>query len=213
VGSQVPSYNHFILVVLLYWLSLSSTSLGVDSLQAMSFWSHTWLRVSISIYCPREYRLWSHRWSILFGSSYPDGGLSSLTMGYDKVLFHYEHPLELMDEEDRVMKRDTSRVMKHNPILQGDMSSTYGRKCCMRGQEIFLLLTISILFFPQSRHPLSFLVLPPPFINLGMRFILRGETYNTPCYGFTNYLLTTFISSLATQHDRRMSPNLTRGTG
>jgi hypothetical protein len=58
----------------------------------------------------------------LFGSSYPDGGLSPLTLGYEKILFHSEHLLELLDQEDRVMKRDTSRVMKHNPILQGDMS-------------------------------------------------------------------------------------------
>jgi hypothetical protein len=31
--------------------------------------------------------------------------------------FHPEHPSKLMDQEDRVMKRNTSRVMKHNPIL------------------------------------------------------------------------------------------------
>jgi hypothetical protein len=33
-----------------------------------------WLRVFISIYCPKEYRLWSRRWSIPSRSSYLDGG-------------------------------------------------------------------------------------------------------------------------------------------
>jgi hypothetical protein len=41
VESQVPSYSHFTLIVFLYWPSLSSTLLGVDSLQSLSFWSHT----------------------------------------------------------------------------------------------------------------------------------------------------------------------------
>jgi hypothetical protein len=27
---------------------------------------------------------------------------------------------------------------------------------------------------------------PPPFINLRLRFLLRGEGYNTPCYGKLN---------------------------
>jgi hypothetical protein len=41
---------------------------------------------------------------------------------------------------------------------------------------------------------------PPllPFINLRTRFLLRGEGCHTPCYGFVNYLLITFISSLTT---------------
>jgi hypothetical protein len=47
VESQVPPYSHFTLIVLLYWPSLSSTLLGVDSLQALSFWSHSCLHVSI----------------------------------------------------------------------------------------------------------------------------------------------------------------------
>jgi hypothetical protein len=36
---------------------------------------------------------------------------------FAKVLFYSEHPLELMDQEDRVMRRDTSKVMEYNPIL------------------------------------------------------------------------------------------------
>jgi hypothetical protein len=46
-------------------------------------------------------------------------GMLFLTLEFDKVLFPFEHPLELLDPEDRAKKRNTSRVMKHNPILQG----------------------------------------------------------------------------------------------
>jgi hypothetical protein len=44
-----------------------------------------------------------------------------------------------------------------------------------------------ILFSPQSMHPSSFLVLsfivsctPPPLINFGTRFLLKGQGCNTP---------------------------------
>jgi hypothetical protein len=37
---------------------------------------------------------------------------------------------------------------------------------------------------------------PPPFINLGTRFLLRGEGYNTMCYGSPNPSLITIISGL-----------------
>jgi hypothetical protein len=47
VGSQVPPYSHFTLIVFLYWPSLSSILLGVDSPQAMPFWSHSYIHVSI----------------------------------------------------------------------------------------------------------------------------------------------------------------------
>jgi hypothetical protein len=47
VGSQMPPYSHFTLIVFLYWPNLSSTLLGVDSLQVLSFWSHSCLHVSI----------------------------------------------------------------------------------------------------------------------------------------------------------------------
>jgi hypothetical protein len=38
-----------------------------------------------------------------------------LTLGYEKVLFHSEHPLELLDKEDRAMKYNTSRVDQVSP--------------------------------------------------------------------------------------------------
>jgi hypothetical protein len=180
-------HNHSTIVVLLYWLSLSSTLLGVDSLQAMSFSSRTWLRVSISIYYPREYRLRSRRWSIPFESSYPVGGLPPLTLGYEKVIFHSEHLLELLDQEDRVMKCDTSRVMKHNPILQGDMPPMHERKSRMGDWKVFFLPGLPISSFLYNWCILRRFLCSPPFINLETRFLLRGG-YNTPCYSFINHL-------------------------
>jgi hypothetical protein len=57
--------------------------------------------------------------------------MSSLPLEFEKVLFHSEHPIELMDQEDRIMEHNTMRVMKHNPILQGAMSPMHGRESGM----------------------------------------------------------------------------------
>jgi hypothetical protein len=77
--------------------------------------------------------------------------------------FLFELPLELLNQEDRVMKRATTRVRKHNPILHGEMSPTHGRESYMRDQEVVLLPTIlipNILHAIRSMHHSSFLVLP-----------------------------------------------------
>jgi hypothetical protein len=55
----------------------------------------------------------------------------SIALELEKVLFHFEHLLESLDQEDRVMKPKISRVMKHNPIRQGAMSPTHERKSGM----------------------------------------------------------------------------------
>jgi hypothetical protein len=49
VNPRVHSHNHSALLVLLYWLSLSSTFLSVIQFWAMSLWPHTWLCVPILI--------------------------------------------------------------------------------------------------------------------------------------------------------------------
>jgi hypothetical protein len=46
--------------------------------------------------------------------------------------FLSELPLKLLNQEDRVMKRATTKVRKHNPILHGEMSPTHRRESCMR---------------------------------------------------------------------------------
>jgi hypothetical protein len=66
----------------------------------------------------------------------------SSTLEFEKVLFHSEYSLELLDQEDRVMEHTTRRAMKRNPILQGTMSPMHGRKSGMGDQEVFLLSTI-----------------------------------------------------------------------
>jgi hypothetical protein len=146
------------------------------------------LHVSILFGHLREYHLRSHRWSIPFESSYPDGGLLPLTLGYEKVLFHSEHPLKLLDQEDRVMKSDTSRVMKHNSILPGGMSPTHERKICMGDWKVFFLPSLPISSFLHDRCILRHFLCSPAFVNLGTIFLLRGGGYNTPCYDFTNHL-------------------------
>jgi hypothetical protein len=73
--------------------------------------------------------------------------MSSSTLEFEKVFFHSEHPIELMDQEDRVMERNTRRVMKHSLILQGAISLMHERKSCMGNQEVFLLSTVPITSF------------------------------------------------------------------
>jgi hypothetical protein len=137
-------------------------------------------------YHPREYHLWSCHWSIQFGSSYPEG-MSSLTLELKKVLFHSEHQIEL-DQEDGVMKRNTSRVMKYNPILQGAMSPTHRRKSCMRDWEVFLIPIIPISSFLRCQC-IFHRFLCPFLCKSRDEIFLKGEGCNTPCYGFPNHIL------------------------
>jgi hypothetical protein len=90
---------------------------------------------------------------------------------------------ELLNQEDRVIRRHTSRVTKRNQILQGAMSPTHRRKGGMGDREVLLHLTILRSSFLHDQCALHcFLCFPPPFVNLGMRFLIRGEGCNTPCY-------------------------------
>jgi hypothetical protein len=74
----------------------------------------------------------------------------SLTLELEKVLFHSEHPLESLDQEDRVMKPKTSRVMNHNLILRGAMSLMHERKSDMGDQKVFLLSIVPMSFLIRS---------------------------------------------------------------
>jgi hypothetical protein len=76
--------------------------------------------------------------------------MSSSTLEFEKVLFHSEHPIELMDQKDRVMEHNIRRVLKHNPILWGAMSPMRGKKSCMGSREAFLLSTDPI---SVTSHP------------------------------------------------------------
>jgi hypothetical protein len=57
----------------------------------------------------------------------------------------------------------------------------------MGDREILFLPTILISSFSMINHLSSFLV-SPAFVNLEMKFLLRGEGCNTPCYSFPNHL-------------------------
>jgi hypothetical protein len=104
----------------------------------------------------------------------PRWAMSSSMLEFEKVFFHFEYPLELQDQEDWVRKRNTSRVMKHNPILQSAMSSMHGRKSGMGDWEVFL----DQLFRCPSCYAVnaSFIVsCASSFVNLRTRFLLRGR--------------------------------------
>jgi hypothetical protein len=51
---------------------------------------------------------------------------------------------QVMEQEDRVMKHNTSRIMKYHSILQGETSPMHRRKSCMSNWEVLLLSTVSI---------------------------------------------------------------------
>jgi hypothetical protein len=127
----------------------------------------------------------------------PGWRMSPLTLECEEVPFLSELLLELLNQEDRVMRCHTSRVMKCNQILQGAMPPTHRRKGGMGDWEVPLHLIILITSLLHNQRVLHrFLCFPPPFINLGARFILRGEGCKTPCYGSPNYPQITFIRGL-----------------
>jgi hypothetical protein len=73
----------------------------------------------------------------------PRCGMLALTLEFEKVRFHFENPLELLGQDDRVMKRNTSRVMKHNPILQGAMWPTIMERKVTWATEKFSSIQLS----------------------------------------------------------------------
>jgi hypothetical protein len=80
-----------------------------------------------------------------------------------------------MDQEDRVMKRDTSRFVKHNPIRQGAMSSIHGKKSGVDDREDPFFSTVlipDILLATRSVHRSSLLV--PPSSKSRNEIFLRG---------------------------------------
>jgi hypothetical protein len=105
---------------------------------------------------------------------------------FENVIFDFKHPLELLDQEEQVRKRNTSRVMKHNLILQGTMSPMHGRKSCMRDWEVLLCSIVPKSSVLHGQCVLHHFIVLPPLINLGTRFLLRGEGCNTPCHSYPN---------------------------
>jgi hypothetical protein len=133
------------------------------------------LHVSILLGYPREGHLRS-RWGLIqFGSSYLDGRGCPRHWNLRKFFFLSELPLALLNQEDRVMRHHTSKVMKRNHILQGAMPPTHRRKGGMGDREVLLHLIILISFFLHDQWALHhFLCFPPLFVNLRTRFYLKG---------------------------------------
>jgi hypothetical protein len=113
----------------------------------------------------------------------------SLTLKLEKVIFLFEHPIEL-DTEDQVMKRNTNRVMKYDLILQGAMSLMHRRKSGMGDREAFLVQRFSC---PYCYTINAFFIVScaPSIINLEMRFLLRGRA-------ITPRVMTTLITVITT---------------
>jgi hypothetical protein len=130
--------------------------------RTMMLWSHAWLRVPILFnlskwLSPFIVPMIAAVWKFL-----PRWGISSLTLGHENILFHYEHPIEL-GQEDRVMKRNTSRVMEHNSSLQGAMSPTNEWKSCLRDWEVFSLPTVIIYLFLHDQCIIHHFLCSPSF--------------------------------------------------
>jgi hypothetical protein len=59
---------------------------------------------------------------------YPDRRCPLSTSELQEVIFDLEHLTKLVGQMDRMMKCNTGRVMKHNPIIQGAMSPMHRRE-------------------------------------------------------------------------------------
>jgi hypothetical protein len=95
------------------------------------------------------------------GSSYPNRGGCPRHWNLRKFLLLSELPLELLNQEDRVMKHATTRVMKHNPIEQGPMSPTHERKSIMGDRGVFLLTNVQLSFLLCSQCIFHCFFCPP----------------------------------------------------
>jgi hypothetical protein len=144
VGSQVPPYHHYALIVVLYRQILPNTLHCVHLLlshDALTSHAASWIHPTL----PSKRRsssivpMFNWVWKFL-----PWWKMSSLTLGHEKVLFHPEHLIKLMYQEDRVMKRNTSRIMKRHSILQGETSTTHWRKSYMSNWEVLLFSIVLI---------------------------------------------------------------------
>jgi hypothetical protein len=179
----VLACNHSILIAPLYRQILPNTHHGVRWPSSHVVMISSCLHVSILFGYRREGHLRSCWGLIQFGSSYLDGWGCPRHWNLRNFFFLSELPLELLNQEDWVIRRHTSRVMKRNHILQGAMSPTHRRKGGMGDQEVLLHLTILISSFLHDQCALHyFLCFPPHFINLRTRFLLRGKCCNTLCF-------------------------------
>jgi hypothetical protein len=168
VVSQVPSYNHFCPVSSHVLLILSESHLHamLEMSSPMTSCIHHVLsskRISSSI-APMIDPVWNLR----------------------KPFFHSEQPLELLDQEDQLMKCNTSRVIEHNPIQQYAMPPMHQRESGTVDREVFFLSTVPLSFLLSDQLILHHFLCP--LLRKSQDEIsFRGEDCNTPCYKNANY--------------------------
>jgi hypothetical protein len=110
--------------------------------------------------------------------------MSPLTLGYEKILFPFRASARVIEP------RGSSNEAHYNKSQEAQSDSTRG--------DVVHTLKGKLHEGPRSCHPSNYLdtqypsrypfnasfiisCAPPPFVNLGMRFLLRGEGCNTPC--------------------------------
>jgi hypothetical protein len=111
----------------------------------------------------------------------PRWAMSSSTLEFEKVLFHSEHPIELMDQEYWVWSTTQGESWSTVWFYNGARSLKHGRNSRMANREVS--------FFQRSQHP------PPRSMHLSLFIVtllcksrgeisFKGEDCNTPCYFF-----------------------------
>jgi hypothetical protein len=100
-----------------------------------------------------------------------------IDMEHDKDLLHPEHPMKLSYKEDWPM--DATLMGVYIMLWEIEKEKLHGRPRSFSPFDC-----PDIVVSPQSRHPSSFLVQPPPSVNLRMRFLLGG-TVVTPRVTFS----------------------------
>jgi hypothetical protein len=128
----------------------------------------TWLRVpSCSIY-PREGHLRSCQWLLQFRSSYSN----------ERCQPQHWNLRQFFSTQSIRWSCHTERVKwwtQHDRTLQWALSPMHGRKSYMGNHDDHLLDYPGILWSSRPMHHSLLSCAPPPFVNLGMRFLLWGK--------------------------------------
>jgi hypothetical protein len=110
----------------------------------------------------------------------PRRGILSLTLELENVLFHSEHLIEWWSATQAeswsttgVYKVPCRPLMDGKPIWETEKFSPFQRSRYLRSSTINASYIVSCA--------------PPPSINLGTRFLLRGQGCNTLCYDLPNH--------------------------
>jgi hypothetical protein len=110
----------------------------------------------------------SHLWNVSVG------------VKHDKGVLHPEDYTKLLEKGNHMVSATWSKSSKCY------VAHSRKEKLHERSRSFPLPNYPDVFLSPRPRCPSSFLYFPPPFVNLGMRFLLRGEGCNTLYYGNSN---------------------------